>query len=500
MFGPRKSRIEGKAIAAFHGKEFKPNKPEPLASGKLRIAFVHPDLGIGGAERLVVDAAVGLQERGYEVTVFTSHHDPAHSFVETRDGTLDVVVLGDWIPRGIYGKGHALFAILRSIYLSIGILLLARNRFDVIFVDQLSAPIPLLRYCDSKVLNPTYMLLTKRETLLKRLYRIPIDYIEEMTTKMADAIAVNSDYTASIFRASFKSIDTVPETLYPGIHLNSYDTDPDLSDATVKQLVSTKKTVLSINRFERKKDIGLAIKAFAKLKVLAPKQFPEMRLVIAGGYDKRVKENVEHHRELEQIAKDFELSVHTIDCYASNTPDETTTDTEAKHAQVVFVLSFNEAQRAYLLSSSLCLVYTPRNEHFGIVPVEAMYAQLPVIAVNSGGPKESIVPGKTGYLCDPDADAFAEKIAAIVQGGDGRKSEMGRLGRKRVQEHFSLNAFVDRLEVLLQQALRGDNLEAQMVHQVFMLLLSGIPICFALLILTVYKPLPTGPSVAAARA
>ena len=51
-----------------------------------RIVFLHPDLGIGGAERLVVDAAVGLQQRGHAVTIFTSHCDPAHCFDEARDG------------------------------------------------------------------------------------------------------------------------------------------------------------------------------------------------------------------------------------------------------------------------------------------------------------------------------------------------------------------------------------------------------------------------------
>lgn len=77
-------------------------------STKLRIAFVHPDLGIGaseqlltavelmtvtydiqtgGAERLVVDAALGLQKLGHEVVIYTSHHDPNHCFDETRDGT-----------------------------------------------------------------------------------------------------------------------------------------------------------------------------------------------------------------------------------------------------------------------------------------------------------------------------------------------------------------------------------------------------------------------------
>jgi alpha-1,3/alpha-1,6-mannosyltransferase len=50
------------------------------------IVFFHPDLGIGGAERLVIDAAVGLQSRGHKVTIFTSYCDPNHCFDEARDG------------------------------------------------------------------------------------------------------------------------------------------------------------------------------------------------------------------------------------------------------------------------------------------------------------------------------------------------------------------------------------------------------------------------------
>ena len=53
-----------------------------------RIVFIHPDLGIGGAERLVVDAAVGLQERGHKVTIFTNHCDQGHCFDEARNGKL----------------------------------------------------------------------------------------------------------------------------------------------------------------------------------------------------------------------------------------------------------------------------------------------------------------------------------------------------------------------------------------------------------------------------
>lgn len=58
----------------------------------LRVVFVHPDLGIGGAERAVVDAALALKSRGHSVTFLTAHHDPSHCFQETRDGTLEVSV------------------------------------------------------------------------------------------------------------------------------------------------------------------------------------------------------------------------------------------------------------------------------------------------------------------------------------------------------------------------------------------------------------------------
>lgn len=58
------------------------------------IVFFHPDLGIGGAERLIVDAAVGLQDLGHKVTIFTSHCDPRHCFEEARDGTFIILIPG----------------------------------------------------------------------------------------------------------------------------------------------------------------------------------------------------------------------------------------------------------------------------------------------------------------------------------------------------------------------------------------------------------------------
>jgi alpha-1,3/alpha-1,6-mannosyltransferase len=52
--------------------------------------------------------------------------------------------------------------------------------------------------------------------------------------------------------------------------------------------------ILSLNRFERKKNVKLALETLAYLKNIDPQVTQNITLVIAGGYDPRVTENVEH--------------------------------------------------------------------------------------------------------------------------------------------------------------------------------------------------------------
>ena len=56
----------------------------------------------------------------------------------------------------------------------------------------------------------------------------------------------------------------------------------------------------------------------------------------------------------------------------------------------------------------------PSNEHFGIVPVEAMYSGLPIIAVNNGGPTESVLHDQTGFLCEATPAEFARAMARLL--------------------------------------------------------------------------------------
>ena len=151
----------------------------------VRIAFIHPDLGIGGAERLVVDAGLALKSRGHKVHFFTSHHDKSHCFEETRNGSLQVTAVGDWLPRHCFGYFYAFWAYVRMIYVSLYLVFFSSWRMDVVFCDQVSVCIPVLKLSKARIVFYCHfpdLLLTQRKSLLKRIYRAPLDWLEEVTT------------------------------------------------------------------------------------------------------------------------------------------------------------------------------------------------------------------------------------------------------------------------------------------------------------------------------
>ncbi|KAF5478547.1 hypothetical protein F2P56_005097 [Juglans regia] len=376
-------------------------------SSKLNVAIIHPDLGI----------AVELASHGHNVHIFTAHHDITRCFEETLAGSFIVTVYGAFLPRHVFYRFHALCAYLRCIFVALCVLFMWPS-FDVVLVDQVSVVIPILKLKTSiKVVFYCHfpdLLLAQHSTVLRRIYRKPIDLIEEITTGMADMILVNSRFTASTFANTFKHLHTRgirPAVLYPAVNVDQFD-EPH----------STKLNFLSINRFERKKNIELAISAFAMLHtpegdVFQNHNLDDASLTIAGGYDKRLKENVEYLEELKSLA-----------------------EREGVSHRVNFITSCSTAERNALLSQCLCVIYTPKDEHFGIVPLEAMAAHKPVIACNSGGPVETIKDGETGYLCDPTPQQFSSAMAKLVQDPQIAKI-MGKEARRHVTESFSTKMF-----------------------------------------------------------
>lgn len=80
-------------------------------------------------------------------------------------------------------------------------------------------------------------------------------------------------------------------------------------------------------------------------------------------------------------------------------------------------------------------------EAFGRTAVEPQAMQRPPLAADHGATTETIVPNETGWLVTPkDARAWADAMKTAIALSDRRRFEMGRAGRRRVRELFSLEA------------------------------------------------------------
>ncbi|RHW72875.1 dolichyl-P-Man:GDP-Man1GlcNAc2-PP-dolichyl alpha-1 [Trypanosoma brucei equiperdum] len=443
------SRFDSSSACQRH-----PTKLDEQVNAKrpLKVVFLHPDLGIGGAERLVVDAAIALQRyqkvTPVQVIIVTNHHDPQRAFAETVDGTVTVQVFGSWLPASIKGRAKVFAATLRMCWAA-WVTCWMHPDADCFMVDQVAAVLPLLSFvapqiprlfychfpdqcCDgNRDENQQYK---KKPSIFRLLYRKLFDEVEVFAMNYASSIVSNSKFsraaTLKVFPKLSNRIDAEADIFYPPVSLAvregaKHNGDTKVFDTEeldkLRDAIQGRSVVLSINRYERKKNLVLAIEAFARLLNSGKTTCSGAPLlVLAGGYDTRLEENVAHLNELQKVADTYKLM----------------------DSQILFLKNITELEKRYLLSQCCCLLYTPTSEHFGIVPTEAMISAKPVVAVNRGGPCESV--GEGGTLCDPTPEAFAEAIL-LYMNDDELRRRVGEAGRKRASDVFTIERFGEKL-------------------------------------------------------
>jgi glycosyltransferase involved in cell wall biosynthesis len=111
--------------------------------------------------------------------------------------------------------------------------------------------------------------------------------------------------------------------------------------------------------------------------------------------------------------------------------------------------SLNSHDLAVLLNQAYLCAYAPVQEPFGLVPLEAMACGTPVVGVNEGGVKESVVHEQTGLLVDRNQDQFADALEQLILQPQLAKA-YGQSGRKYVRQNWTWAQSTTKLEQHLE--------------------------------------------------
>jgi starch synthase len=251
-------------------------------------------------------------------------------------------------------------------------------------------------------------------------------WMERTAILDADAvIAVSQGTKADILRAYPEIDPELIHVIYNGIDLNQYQKTPDTTALLEYGVDPSQPYVLFVGRITRQKGVTHLVDAIPHLP-------PRTQVVLCAGAP-----------DTPEIAAEMREKVERA---------------RAVNPRVIWIekmLSKPEMIQLYSNCSVFCCpsVYEP----FGIINLEAMACQAPVVASATGGILEVVVDGVTGYLVPFDQDpvtsfplhpdAFsrdlAQKLSALLADPD-KARRFGEAGRKRVEEKFSWTAIADR--------------------------------------------------------
>jgi glycosyltransferase involved in cell wall biosynthesis len=174
---------------------------------------------------------------------------------------------------------------------------------------------------------------------------------------------------------------------------------------------STPPVIASLGNIRRVKGHDVLLRAFALVRY----EFPSVRLALGGA----VLETA-FMEELTSLIDELELAESVS--FEGNVQD----------------------QQRFLQDVSI-FVLPSRSEGFSNAIVEAMAASLPVIATDVGGNAEAVKDGDTGLIIrSEDVDGMATAILRLLR-DPGEARQMGRAGRKRVVEEFTIAAMMQRV-------------------------------------------------------
>jgi glycosyltransferase involved in cell wall biosynthesis len=368
----------------------------------MKVALYHPWIYLhGGIERTILEL---VQRSRHNWIIYTGYYSPETTFPGFRN--LDVRPLGGTtVNRAIL---NVLQSSLRLVFQrlpldpDIDALVVCCDGVGDLVTFRNHAK-PLINLCFTP-LRPAFDPVYEKKALRDRRFREKLAYlalkhgfraVDRIAWKRyRKVIAISEEVKSRIVAGGLRDAGRI-SVAYPGI-----DWPAQLTDVRYEPFV------LVAGRIMWTKNIELAIEAFLQAGAPAP-----WKLVIAGYLDAKSEIYLDI---LRNVAKGSE--------------------------KIEFVISPSDEELANLYRRASFTLFTPLNEDWGIAPLEAMRQAKPVIAVDSGGPRESIIDGRTGYLLPPSRPEWAAAINRFIHDPDLTR-RMGENARIDVQR-FTWDRFV----------------------------------------------------------
>lgn len=238
--------------------------------------------------------------------------------------------------------------------------------------------------------------------------------VTQYSMESSDAVTAVSDWLKNETEREF-SLSKPVQRIYNFLDVDTFKVDPQHRCVLAH---GAEKIVMHISNFRPVKRVTDVVRAFKKIQERIP-----ARLVMVGDGPERIS--------AVGVAKQLGIS-----------------------DKVTYL--GNQSNIEKLLPCADIVFQPSEHESFGLVPLEAMACQVPVVATASGGICEVIEHGVTGFLCEVgDIDAMAG-YAITVLSNPKRAAEIGRRARQRVMDVFSKEKVIPQYEALYHRVLGND--------------------------------------------
>jgi glycosyltransferase involved in cell wall biosynthesis len=373
----------------------------------LRIAIYHPWIYVkSGLERTIMEI---FRRSRHDWTIYTSHYDRERTYPELR--TMNIVEVNRVSVVRRYG------AVIRGA-MTIAGTKLDVSRYDALMVccDGLGSlitfrnhDIPVICLCFTP-LRAVYDEEYKRRHVGRAGMMRPLAAVAEIAWRFVDRMAWKH------YRHIFCITETVKRRALAGRLCRAEDVEIAYAGIAHEKIRASgifEPMFLVPGRIMWTKNVELAIDAFREfMRHCAESNF---RMVIAGMVDRKSEPYLEK-----------------LCTMAAGVPG------------ISFLRDLTDAEMEALYQRCHAVLFTPFNEDQGLTPLEAGMHGKPVIAVNRGGPTETVIHERTGLLVEPDPNAFAKAMVTLAS-DQSYARRLGEAGLER-SRLFTWEAFVSRID------------------------------------------------------